>query len=122
MSVLTRLKPSQWPGLHSHTCSGPKGKRHRWRHFNFSGYCSFKAHALCGTHRRLFNKAWNYPNPSQKAAQIASEEREKAEQEWNEQLAGYLLAEGPGNEPNQLIKFLVKEAEKQEDQNNEQLH
>ncbi len=79
-SKWTKLLPTQLPG-HSHTCTYGKA-RHSWRHWSLpvgnSGYCSFKAHALCRTHRALFNKAWQYPNASQKAAQIALDEAHEA--------------------------------------------
>lgn len=117
MSVLSRLKPSQWP-IHRHDCGWPKHK-HRWTHITI-GWCGRskpgKSVALCNQHMALHKRAWDYPTPSQKAAQIASEEREKAEQERRGRLAEYLSSEGPGNEPNQLIKYLAREAEKSQEE------
>jgi len=90
-SFLERLRPSRWP-VHFHDCGYPKAK-HSWTHVT-SGWCSLSkpgsSVALCPKHRALHYRAWDVPNPSQKAVQIALDEAHEANKARAQAFEDYL--------------------------------
>ena len=89
--VLEWIRPKHWP-IHRHDCPWPKDK-HSWTHIT-TGWCSRskpgKSIALCDKHVALHKRAWDVPNPSQRAAIKAREDQEKVAEAKSEKFENYL--------------------------------